>query len=72
MQMNITRECPDYTLAKDWPLTQEQNELIDFGIRRSQAVLSGQAQPKGQLYLKSRNRKDISCSYISYTFNVEI
>lgn len=47
MQMNIARECPDYTLAKDWPLTQEQNELIDFGIRRSQAVLSGQAQPKG-------------------------
>ena len=37
----------DYTVAKDWPLTQEQNELIDFGIRRSQAVLSGQAQPKG-------------------------
>ena len=38
--MNI---CPDYTLAKEWPLTQEQNELIDFGIKRAQAVLSGQA-----------------------------
>ena len=35
--------CRDYTLAKEWPLTQEQNELIDFGIRRANAVLSGQA-----------------------------
>ena len=35
--------CQDYTIAKDWPLTQEQNELIEFGIKRSQAVLSGQA-----------------------------
>lgn len=35
--------CPDYTLAKQWPLTQEQNELINFGIKRSCAVLSGQA-----------------------------
>lgn len=33
----------DYTLAKDWPLTREQNDMIDFGIKRSCAVLSGQA-----------------------------
>lgn len=37
-----TNECPDYTLAKDFPLSKEQNEMIDFGIRRPQAVLSGQ------------------------------
>ena len=35
--------CQDYTLAKEWPLTQDQNDLIDFGIRRANAVLSGQA-----------------------------
>lgn len=35
--------CPDYTLVKDWPLTEEQNELIGFGIKRANAVLSGQA-----------------------------
>ena len=37
------KNCPDYTLAKEWPLTQDQNELIDFGIKRANAVLSGQA-----------------------------
>lgn len=33
----------DYTLIKEWPLTKEQNDLIDFGIKRPCAVLSGQA-----------------------------
>lgn len=34
--------CPDYTLAKDFPLKQEQNEMIDFAIKRFYAVISGQ------------------------------
>ena len=34
--------CPDYTLAKDFPLMQEQNEMIDFAIKRPYAVISGQ------------------------------
>lgn len=33
---------PDYTLSKDFPLMQEQNEMIDFAIRRPYAVISGQ------------------------------
>ena len=32
----------DYTLVKDYPLMQEQNEMIDFAIRRTEAVISGQ------------------------------
>lgn len=32
----------DYTLSKDFPLKQEQNEMIDFAIRRPYAVISGQ------------------------------
>jgi SNF2 family DNA or RNA helicase len=35
-------DCPDYTLAKDFPLKQEQNEMIDFAIKRPYAVISGQ------------------------------
>ena len=34
--------CPDYTLTKYFPLMQEQNEMIDFAIRRPYAVISGQ------------------------------
>lgn len=34
--------CPDYTLSKEFPLKQEQNEMIDFAIRRPYAVISGQ------------------------------
>lgn len=33
---------PDYTLSKSFPLKQEQNEMIDFAIRRPYAVISGQ------------------------------
>ena len=33
---------PDYTLSKEFPLKQEQNEMIDFAIRRPYAVISGQ------------------------------
>ena len=33
---------PDYTLSKDFLLKQEQNEMIDFAIRRPYAVISGQ------------------------------
>lgn len=33
---------PDYTLSKEYPLKQEQNEMIDFAIRRPYAVISGQ------------------------------
>ena len=32
----------DYTLVKDFPLMKEQNEMIDFAIRRKEAVISGQ------------------------------
>ena len=32
----------DYTLSKEFPLKQEQNEMIDFAIRRPYAVISGQ------------------------------
>ncbi|MBO7615097.1 MAG: DEAD/DEAH box helicase family protein [Bacilli bacterium] len=32
----------DYTLARDFPLKQEQNEMIDFAIKRPYAVISGQ------------------------------
>lgn len=34
--------CPDYTLSKKFPLMKEQNEMIDFAIRRPYAVISGQ------------------------------
>ena len=34
--------CPDYTLSKEFPLKLEQNEMIDFAIRRPYAVISGQ------------------------------
>ena len=34
--------CPDYTLSKEFPLKIEQNEMIDFAIRRPYAVISGQ------------------------------
>ena len=33
---------PDYTLAKSFPLIVEQNEMIDFAIKRPYAVVSGQ------------------------------
>jgi len=32
----------DYTLIKEFPLMKEQNEMIDFAIRRKEAVISGQ------------------------------
>lgn len=35
-------KCSDYTLVKEFPLMQEQNEMIDFAIRRTEAVISGQ------------------------------
>lgn len=28
----------DYTLRKDWPLTPEQNEVIDFMIKRNKCI----------------------------------
>ena len=28
----------DYTLRKEWPLTKEQNEIIDFMISKNKAV----------------------------------
>ena len=34
--------CPHYTLSKEFPLKLEQNEMIDFAIRRPNAVISGQ------------------------------
>ena len=33
---------PDYTLNREFPLKVEQNEMIDFAIRRPYAVISGQ------------------------------
>ncbi len=33
---------PDYTLSKDYPLMVEQNEMIDFAIKRPYAIISGQ------------------------------
>lgn len=33
---------PDYTLSKEFPLMKEQNEMIDFAIKRPYAVISGQ------------------------------
>lgn len=41
--MYCINSAVDYTLVKEWPLTQEQNDLIDFGIKKSYAILSGQA-----------------------------
>lgn len=32
----------NYTLRKDWPLTEEQNEIIDFMIQRNKCVCSAQ------------------------------
>lgn len=32
----------NYTLRKDWPLTDDQNEIIDYMIRRNKAVCSAQ------------------------------
>ena len=34
--------CPDYSLSKEFPLKIEQNEMIDFAIKRPYAVISGQ------------------------------
>lgn len=34
--------CPDYTLSKEFPLMLEQNEMIDFAIKRPYAIISGQ------------------------------
>ena len=31
----------DYTLRKEWPLTEEQNEIIDFMLKRNKAICSG-------------------------------
>lgn len=33
---------PDYTLSKEYPLMVEQNEMIDFAIKRPYAIISGQ------------------------------
>ena len=33
---------PDYTLRKEWPLTKEQNEIVDFMIRRTKCVCAAQ------------------------------
>ena len=32
----------DYTLRKDWPLTEEQNEIIDFMIKKNKCICSAQ------------------------------
>ena len=32
----------NYTLRKDWPLTDDQNEIIDFMIKRPKAVCAAQ------------------------------
>ena len=32
----------DYTLRKDWPLTNDQNEIIDYMIKRNKAICSAQ------------------------------
>lgn len=32
----------NYTLRKDWPLTDDQNELIDFMIKKNKCVLAAQ------------------------------
>lgn len=35
---------PNYTLRKDWPLTDDQNEIIDFMIKRPKAVCAAQTR----------------------------
>ena len=32
----------NYTLRKDWPLTDDQNEIIDYMIHRNKAVCAAQ------------------------------
>lgn len=32
----------NYTLRKDWPLTDDQNEIIDFMIKKPKAVCAAQ------------------------------
>ena len=32
----------NYTLRKDWPLTDDQNDIIDFMIRRTKCVCAAQ------------------------------
>ena len=34
--------CPDYTINKKYPLMVEQNEMVDFAIKRPYAIISGQ------------------------------
>lgn len=34
----------NYTLRKDWPLTDDQNEIIDFMIKRPKAVCAAQTR----------------------------
>ena len=35
---------PNYTLRKDWPLIDDQNEIIDFMIKRPKAVCAAQTR----------------------------
>lgn len=32
----------DYTIAKEFPLTNEQNEIIDYLLKRPQAICAAQ------------------------------
>ena len=32
----------DYTLRKEYPLTKEQNEVLDFMLKRNQAINAAQ------------------------------
>lgn len=32
----------NYTLRKDWPLTDDQNEIVDFMIKKNKCICSAQ------------------------------
>lgn len=53
---------PDYTLRKEWPLTKEQNEIVDFMIRRTKCVCAAQTRVWKNIYKYY--------SYVSYIIKI--
>lgn len=41
----------NYTLRKDWPLTEEQNEIIDFMIKKNKCICSAQTRIWKNIYM---------------------
>lgn len=56
--MEVIKLARDYTINKQFPLSDDQNKIVEFLLQRKQAVNAAQTGLRKNLY-------DIDCSYYS-------